>query len=149
MKCVTRQCHDLEFQNVCKFYGSDIKPKCLKVQLQLLHSAFRDKPIDDIDIQSVFLYIRSQGSEYLSKIYVIVQLIQVVVPATNASSERSFNALKRIKSFLRSTMTQSRLNHLMTIHVHKETLDQLLLKNVAQEFIDGNESHLTHFRKFD
>uniref|UniRef100_A0A1X7UYM0 Uncharacterized protein n=1 Tax=Amphimedon queenslandica TaxID=400682 RepID=A0A1X7UYM0_AMPQE len=61
MKCVTRQCYDLEFQNVCKFYGSDIKPTCLKVQHQLLHSAFREKPIDDIDIQSVFLYIRSQG----------------------------------------------------------------------------------------
>ena len=37
--------------------------------------------------------------------------IILVIPATNATSEHSFSALKRIKSYLRSTMSQSRLNH--------------------------------------
>ena len=35
--------------------------------------------------------------------------ILLVIPATNATSERSFSALRRIKSYLRSTMTQDRL----------------------------------------
>ncbi len=34
------------------------------------------------------------------------------MPATNASSERSFSALRRVKSYLRSTMLQERLNYL-------------------------------------
>ena len=35
------------------------------------------------------------------------------MPPTNAVGERSFSALKRVKTYLRSTMGDSRLNHLM------------------------------------
>ena len=47
--------------------------------------------------------------------------ILLVMPATNAISERSFSALKRVKTYLRSTTTDSRMNHLMVLHVHKES----------------------------
>ena len=47
----------------------------------------------------------------------------LVMPATNAVSERSFSALKRVKTYLRSTMGESRLNHFMLLHVHKELAD--------------------------
>ena len=43
-----------------------------------------------------------------------------VMPATSAVSERSFSALKRVKTYLRSTVGEGRLNHLMVLHVHKE-----------------------------
>ena len=36
---------------------------------------------------------------------VLTFIILLIIPATNATSERSFSALKRIKSYLRSTMT--------------------------------------------
>ena len=49
----------------------------------------------------------------------------LVMPSTNASSERTFSAMRRVKSYLRSTMTQERLNHLMILHVHKELTDKL------------------------
>ena len=45
-----------------------------------------------------------------------VMKLLLVMPATNATSERSFSALRRIKTYLRTTMTQQRLNHLM-VHV--------------------------------
>ncbi len=41
------------------------------------------------------------------------------MPATNSSSERSFNALRRVKTYLRGTMLQGRLNNLMVLHVHQ------------------------------
>ena len=46
-----------------------------------------------------------------------------VMPATNAVSKRSFSALKRVKTYLRSTTGEGRLNHLMLLHVHKELAD--------------------------
>ena len=49
-----------------------------------------------------------------------VAKILLVMPATNAISERSFSAMKRVKTYLRSTTTDSRMNHLMVLHVHKE-----------------------------
>ena len=47
------------------------------------------------------------------------------MPATNAISERSFSALKRVKTYLRSTTGEGRLNHLMLLHVHKELADSI------------------------
>ena len=52
--------------------------------------------------------------------------------ATNAASERSFSALRRIKSYLHSTMHQQQLNHLMT-------------SDIASEFV-GDPDH--RFEKF-
>ena len=72
----------------------------------------------------------------------------LVMPATNATSERSFSAMQRVKSYLRSTMGQERLNHLMTLHVHKESTDSLNLVQVANEFVCGNESRQRLFGNF-
>ena len=42
----------------------------------------------------------------------------LVMPATNATSERSFSAFRPIKTYFRSLMLQERLNHLMLLHIH-------------------------------
>ncbi len=55
--------------------------------------------------------------------------VDLVMPATNATSERSFSALQHIKDYLRATMKQERLNHLLVLYVHKELTDSLNLKD--------------------
>ena len=72
----------------------------------------------------------------------------LVMPATNATSERSFSALKRVKTYLRSSMTQSRLNHLMILQVHKEMTDSLNLVDCANDFVGSSEHRLSVFGKF-
>ena len=62
------------------------------------------------------------------------------MPATNAVSERSASALRRIKTYLRTSMTQLRMNNLMVLHVHKENLDKLSL---AKDFVSQPEHRLT------
>ena len=52
--------------------------------------------------------------------------------ATNVASERSFSALRRIKSYLHSTMHQQRLNHLMT-------------SDIASEFVGDPDHRLKNF----
>ena len=71
------------------------------------------------------------------------------MPATDAFSECCFSAMRRIKSYLRSTMGQERLNHLMLLHLHKEKLDKLDLVFIANEFVSGSEHRLSFFGKFD
>lgn len=65
----------------------------------------------------------------------------LVMPATNAASERSFSALTRIKTYLRATMSQTRLNSLMLLHVHKEITDQLNLCQIANTFVNNKPEH--------
>ena len=65
-----------------------------------------------------------------SEVTTLVKIL-LVIPATNATSERTFSALRRIKTYLRTTISQARLNHLMVLHVHKDRTDNLDLKQVA------------------
>ena len=51
----------------------------------------------------------------ISEVDKLLKLV-LVMPSTNAISERSFSALRRVKNYLRSTMTQERLNHLLLLH---------------------------------
>ena len=60
--------------------------------------------------------------------------------SSNATlSERTFSALRRVETYLRSTMTQTRMNNLITLHVHKERTDALELKAIVNEFTARNE----------
>ena len=74
------------------------------------------------DLQSVFSFLKSLNTvekQYYSDVVKVAKLI-LVMPATNAVSERSFSSLRRIKTWLRNTINQVRLNHCMTLHVQKQ-----------------------------
>ena len=72
----------------------------------------------------------------------------LVMPATNSTSERSFSALKQIKSYLRNKMKQERLNSLMTIDVHKDKTDKLELRAIGNEFVAANAQRTNIFGTF-
>ena len=52
----------------------------------------------------------------------LLRLLLLLSPASACTAERSFSALRRMKTWLRSTMTQQRLNHIMVCHVHRTRL---------------------------
>jgi len=64
------------------------------------------------------------------------------MPATNAASKRRFSAMRRLKTYLQSTMHQSRLNHLMLLNINKEKIDDLDTNTIADEFVQGSEHRL-------
>ena len=68
----------------------------------------------------------------------LVRLL-LVVPVSSAEAERSFSALRRLKTWLRSTMTQKRLNGVAVCHIHQDRLDKLDRKDIAQQFVQGND----------
>ena len=62
-----------------------------------------------------------------------------------------FSALRRSKTYLRSTMTQKRLTHCGLLHVHSDRVDSLdffqcmkyfVLKNEERTKVFGNPNHL-------
>ena len=75
----------------------------------------------------------STGQKAFYKQVCTVACLILVLPATNAASERSFSTMRRLR---RSTMGQARLNHLMVLNIHKEILD---LWMIANEFGRGSE----------
>ena len=71
------------------------------------------------------------------------------MPATTATCECSFSALRQIKSYLRSTMSQQRLNSLMLLYVHKDKTDMLDLRKTGQEYVSGREGRIRTFGDFN
>ena len=65
------------------------------------------------------------------------------MPATNATSERTFSSLRRVKTYLHSTMTQLRVNHLLILSAHSDKTDVLSLKDVANDFVSAHETRLS------
>ena len=73
----------------------------------------------------------------------LVKLISVM-SATNVVNERLFSSLKRIKTYLRSTITNNR-NHLFILHIHKLLKDRLDLTKVADEFVERRKGRKSKF----
>ena len=99
------------------------------------------------DIRDCFKSLSIAQRSLLSQVSRAVQLV-LVMPATNATSERSFSALRRVKSYLRSMMGQQRLNNLMVLHVHKDRTHSLNLMDTANDFVRDSENRLHEFGKF-
>ena len=81
----------------------------------------------------------------------IVHLI-LINPATSCNPERSFSVARRIKTWLRSTMTTKRFNNLSILSIHKEVADSINLVNIGNEFAskyDRRRMNLCNFVSSD
>ena len=73
--------------------------------------------------------------------------LYMTIPRSNATAERSFSCLRRLKNYLRNRLTQEHLNHRMFLHIHKDLIDQVDLASVCQEFITANDRRIKFFGK--
>jgi hypothetical protein len=66
------------------------------------------------------------------------------VPVTVASAERNFLKLKLIKTYLRSSMSQERLNGLATLSIEKDMLADIDVDVLINDFASQN-ARRNHF----
>ena len=137
--------------SVTDFYGDDFSSNILSAQLDVFKHNFQySGPKDQIGIEDIVKYLQSLTSAQrllVSQVYKLTQIV-LVMPATNAVSERAFSGLRRIKTYLRSTMNQDRLNSIMVLHVHKEYTDDMDLVDIANEFVHSSDHRYNMFGKF-
>lgn len=80
-------------------------------------------------IHELWLYLKSTDlSDSLSQITKLASLI-LTIPATSAGAERSFSALKRIKTHLRNSQSQNRLSALSLLSIEKKMLTTVQKQN--------------------
>ena len=124
-----------EFKIVTDYYGNDFDPDLLAAQLLTFRAQYKEINGDMITtLDEIIEFMSKPGhTGLLSEISTLLKLI-LVLPATNAQSERVFSALKRIKTYLRNTMGQDRLNSIMLLNIHFEEAEKLSLAAVANKF---------------
>ena len=148
LKAARNENYQNELDFVLKFYANDLTSSPLKTQLQLFTTTLSTYEQPTLrEIVDLFKSMSPAQRDSMSEICTVLKFIHVV-PATNAVSERSASALRRVKSYLRSTMSQSRLNNLMLLHVHKDRTDKLDLKACSNEFVTGNDHRMKNIQQF-
>ena len=152
LKTANAEDYEAELKFVTQFYSSDFDGYLLKTQLEVfsIDLAANSESRGKYQLSDIIELLKSKSEaqkDILCEVCVLLKLL-LVMPATNAISERSFSALRRVKSYLRSTMNQDRLTHLMVLHIHKELTDKLDLISIANDFVAGDTHRLTVFGTF-
>ncbi|KAL1467640.1 hypothetical protein MTO96_042026 [Rhipicephalus appendiculatus] len=116
-------------------HASDFDLDRLHAQLLMLPSIAGD--LQQCNVHSIARRISVESSVVRDLMDQVVRLLILIltVPASAASSERSFSGLRRLKTYLRCTMSQSRLTHLLLLHVHRERTAALDLDQLMKEFV--------------
>ena len=70
----------------------------------------------------------------------------LTIPVIVASVERSFIKLKLLKSYLRSAMTQERLNDLAMIALESDMLEKIDYERIIEDFISKNAQRIKFFK---
>ena len=140
---------DLEKQFPILVGDIDFRKLCL--QLELLPDSFQQvmPKIKKVTlISTVVDFMKEPGMKMaFSQLHTLLQLY-LTIPLSNASSERAFSVLRRVKNYLRSSMNQKHTNHFVMLHAHKALTDALDVREIAKSFIAKNERRVHYFGAF-
>ena len=125
----------VNLENVLKHGDiSDVDARDLFSELQVLQvmlpkEAYEtDKPWTSIKI------LEFVKSDDMFPNVMIAYRILLTIPVTVASAERSFSKLKLLKSYLRTTMTQDRLNGLAILSIENDMLENIKYDSIIDDF---------------
>ena len=117
----------------------------LKTQLLTFKASFKELNLEKVTLKDIVDFMKKPGcSNYLSEIAKVLKL-NLVLPATNAQDERVFSTLSCVKTKVRNSIGQPRLNHLMMLTEHKVEAKKLSLSAVANDFAIRNERRKQDF----
>ena len=123
-------------KEVCGHFGEDLDER-LKNQLSVLSDVVEGASPSLKVIQQAILSLNTTSSLF-SEVLKLLKLL-FVLPASTASAERSFSSLRRLKTYLRSSMTA------LLLHVHKDITEQLDPQWTAKEFVCRNDRRKSVF----
>lgn len=111
---------------VCEVYGLD--PDDLEAELRLFHNQFtptapetdQESLKSPVTMQTVISQYRSKPFQILINLRALLK-IYISIACNSAGAELSFCCLRRLKTYLRKTMTQDRLNHLAILAIEVDT----------------------------
>ncbi|CAL8133065.1 unnamed protein product [Orchesella dallaii] len=131
LKCASGRSDDLT--TVCDFYGWDSEK--LLSEVSVLRNVHNTAWTTTSEIVHIYKGLKQEVKILFPTLQNYLKHL-LVVPCSSAGAERSFSWLRRIKSYLRSTMGQARLNHCCLINCYGDDIvDQLDLAEMMLEFV--------------
>ena len=129
---------------VTNFYGNDLDPTKLEVELSIFYHQIKNEILPKNDIQGIceIFRINNYASLY-PEIYNQFKLY-LVVPVASAGAERSFSTLRRVRTWMRSTMTEDWLSSLALMCIEKEVTKHLEenIEELVSQFASSSNRRL-------
>ena len=101
----------------------------LQLELGMFRRKYTVKKVSDaVDI---FREMVPEVRAMYQQVEILLRLL-LVCPASSAEAERSFSSLRRLKTWLRNTMTECRLNSVCVCHTHQVLLDSIDLHSAGR-----------------
>ena len=82
-------------------------------------------------MQKVYQLLEEDAFPSLKKVFQIA----LTVPVTSCTCERCFSCLRRVKTWLRTKMTQDRLDDLAVLAIERDTYDECSDDDLVNSFI--------------
>ncbi|KYN06054.1 Zinc finger MYM-type protein 1, partial [Cyphomyrmex costatus] len=111
--------------------GNDFGEECLYFRNFIREMELTD---EDINAQNFLLIIREKSIVTIFPNMDIALRMYLTLFSSNATGERSFSTLKRIKNYLRNTMGQSRLSSLAFLSANGEFIDRAQTDTIIDKF---------------
>lgn len=127
--------------NVCDLYP-ELNAGSLSVELPMFKRQFAYTCMTEAlqcmqkmvpDVQQLFPQVKE------------LLILLAVNPASSATAERSFSCLRRLKTWLRTTMSQQRLNSCAVCNTHRTIVDVVDVHAICNEFVSRNDFRLKLF----
>ena len=132
--------------NLCMIYPNELNEIVLLKELEMLSSMVG--PVKNIsELKEKMKNTSSALDKFLPNVHTLLRL-SCLIPVTTATSERSFSALRRTKTYLRTTMTQGRSCALVVLSTHRSLLDCVSDESIAQQFVLGKPERKAVFGCF-
>lgn len=112
---------------------TDLVQECVHFQCHLSSERILVKP-ESGSLKSLSSFLRKQNLQNVYPNIDIAVRMALCTPATNCSGERSFSCLKRVKNYLRSTLSQEKLNALALLCIESELMNKIPYDDVIDDF---------------
>lgn len=135
--------------NLLRVYGEDFDGDDLEREVRSFQVEFLDelKAEDVTSVSSILEIIyKARIASFFPQLCKLL-LLFLTIPVTVASAERSFSKLKIIKSYLRSSMAQERLDGLTLISIENKEITQTLKDKVINHFAFVNARRKDRFSR--
>jgi len=115
--------------------SSSFANECIQFRSYLMSLTENIRPKTVMDICKL---IRTEKLQELFPYVDIALRMYLCCPTSNCSAERSFSALKRVKSYLRSRMTDDRLNRLAILSIESTLTMNMSFNDIINKFAKQN-----------
>lgn len=126
---------------VTSFYGDDFDCVRLTLHRDILLDVVKQHNVTLDSFESVVQYLsRTEDDKCVALKNMIPEYVKLLrllltIPVSTCTAERSFSALRRLKTYTRATMNQDRLNHVALLNIHSDLARELNLEPLINEFI--------------